>query len=184
MTIALDYPHDTRTHEPLQLTKRDIWRLAEDARSQVGGSKKPKLNFTDLAAKARKLRINGLELETRWEFAPGVHDERGHSVLGAIEYDPAVQRTALVYLNSAELADREDITRSTAAHELAHAISMPRVGLANATALRQRRSSLPYALSPLFAATDLQAQSAYPNGAQMNSWAPSWLRRTCCGGRC
>jgi hypothetical protein len=73
-------------------------------------------------AKSRNLRINGLALETRWEFASSLNDERGHTVLGVVEYDPAVHRTALVYLNNAELAERDDLTRSTAAHELGHAI--------------------------------------------------------------
>ena len=122
MSIQLDYPHDTRTHEPLLLTRRDIWRLAEDARGQLGTGASPVLTFADLVAATRQLRVNGIDLETRWDFAEDVRDDRGHKVMGSIEYDRAVRRTALIYLNSAELAERDEMIRSTAAHELAHAL--------------------------------------------------------------
>jgi len=122
VSIHLNYPHDTRTHEPLLLTRRDLWQLAEDARMQVAKQGSPLLPFADLVATARKLRINGIELETRWDFAEDVRDELGHQVMGAIDYDPGVRRTALIYLNSTQLADRDELIRSTAAHELAHAI--------------------------------------------------------------
>ncbi len=89
---------------------------------QVAKQPSPLLQFADLVATTRKLRINGIELETRWDFADDVRDERGHRVMGAIDYDPAVPRTALIYLNSTELAERDELIRSTAAHELAHAI--------------------------------------------------------------
>ena len=69
MSIHLNYPHDTRTHEPLLLTRRDLWQLAEDARMQVAKQGSPLLPFADRVATARKLRINGIELETRWDFA-------------------------------------------------------------------------------------------------------------------
>ncbi len=122
MTIVLDFPHDTRTHETLQLDRRDIWRLAEDARAQLGTSRTPQLQFADLVARTRNLRVNGVELLTAWNFEPKVLDERNRSMLGSIEYDPAVPRTAFLSLSSSELAERDDLVRSTAAHELAHAI--------------------------------------------------------------
>jgi hypothetical protein len=122
VTIILDYPHDTRTHEPLLLRRQEVWRMAEEAREQLCQRGSPQLDFTDLAAKARRLSINGIELETRWEFAERVVDDRGHAVLGAIAYEPSGPREALVHLNQAELAERVELVRSTAAHELAHAI--------------------------------------------------------------
>lgn len=122
MTLVLNYPHDTRSHEPLLLTRTDIWRLAEEAHLQVGRRDNPVLDFADLVTHTRDLRINGYQLETRWDFADDVSDPRGHKVMGAIEYDPAIRRTALIYLNSQEVAGQDELVRSTAAHELAHAI--------------------------------------------------------------
>ena len=122
MTIVLNYPHDTSSHQPLMLSSRDIWRLGEEARAQVDGGATPALSFTNLAARTRTLRINGLELQTYWAFEPEVRDDRGYAVMAAIEYDREVPRTALLSLNSTILAERDDVTMSTAAHELGHAV--------------------------------------------------------------
>ena len=122
MSVVLEYPHDTRSHQPLMLSTRDVWRLGEEARAQLGAGSEPSLTFTHLAARTRALCINGLELETCWAFEPDLRDDRDRSALGVIEFDPQVPRTALMCLNSRALAGREDITMSTAAHELGHAI--------------------------------------------------------------
>jgi hypothetical protein len=105
----------------LRLTQSELWQLGAEARAQLR-PREPKLDLTLLCSGARRLRINGFDLETRWETLPQVLDERGHPVLGAIEYDAELARIAQVSLNSAELQEREDLTLSTAAHELAHAV--------------------------------------------------------------
>jgi hypothetical protein len=122
MSISLDYPHDTRTHQPLDLTLRDIWRLGSEARSHVDRRANPCLDVRTLVTQTRSLRVNGIDLATHWVFASEVRDDRGHPVLGAIEFDPEVPQTALVSLNSTELAGSDERIRSTAAHELGHAI--------------------------------------------------------------
>lgn len=104
------------------LSTRDVWRLGEEARAQLDASSQPCMTFTHIAARIRTLRINGLELETCWAFEPDLRDDRNRSVMGVIEFDPEVPRTALMSLNSTALAGREDVTMSTAAHEFGHAI--------------------------------------------------------------
>lgn len=122
MTVVLEFPHDTNSHEPLMLSTWDVWRLGEEARAQLNASSVPCMTFTHVTARTRTLRINGIELETCWAFEPDLRDDRNRSVMGVIEFDPEVPRTALMSLNSTALAGREDVTMSTAAHELGHAI--------------------------------------------------------------
>jgi len=122
VTVVLEFPHDTNSHQPLMLSTRDVWRLGEEARAQLDAGSVPCMTFTHVAARTRTLRINGLELETCWAFEPELRDDRNRSVMGVIEFDPEVPRTALMSLNSTALAGREDVTMSTAAHEFGHAI--------------------------------------------------------------
>ena len=83
MTVVLEFPHDTNSHQPLMLSTRDVWRLGEEARSQLDAGSVPCMTFSHVAARTRKLRINGLELETCWAFEPDLRDDRNRSVMGS-----------------------------------------------------------------------------------------------------
>jgi hypothetical protein len=100
-----------------------VWRLAARARERLlAHPRRPKLDLARLITRCRKLRINGVVLDVVWDWQEPVTDRDGRPVLGATEYDDSCPGTALIYLNTGLLCDAEDLARSTAAHELGHAI--------------------------------------------------------------
>jgi hypothetical protein len=75
-----------------------------------------------VAARCRRLRINGITFETRFEFDEPVADCQGHPVLGATEYHDSCPDSALVYVNMSLIGDAPELARSTTLHELGHVI--------------------------------------------------------------
>jgi hypothetical protein len=99
-SVILNYPHDTRSLEPLPMRAEAIWQIGEVARCQVGLQRhRPKLDLARMIARTRQLRVNGLAFETRWDLGSDVTDDSGIPVLGATEYDESCPKTALIYLN-------------------------------------------------------------------------------------
>lgn len=61
-------------------------------------------------------------MQIAWDIDHEVLDDSGNDVFGACMHDPAAPGTIMIYVNSALLADRPEVQRSTAVHELGHAI--------------------------------------------------------------
>jgi len=122
MAIALNYPHDHRTLTPLRLSAWEIWQIAAEAREQVHPGPMPMLDVARLITRSAELSVNGQALRTLWDIREGVKDDGDVPVLDVIEFDRELPSTALVSLNKDFIAHRDELARSTAAHELGHAI--------------------------------------------------------------
>lgn len=121
--IILNYPHFRPSFEPRRLRAEEIWALGEAARTQIFGvTPRPKIDLTRLIKRSRQLRVNGLAFEAHWELGRPVVDDAGNPVMGAVEHDESWPEAAMIYLNGDEIRDRDDLGRSTAAHELGHAV--------------------------------------------------------------
>lgn len=121
--LVLNYPHVRSSLEPKRLRKEEIWQIGEVARSQIcGASQRPKVELARVVARARHFKVNGLSFVAHWELGRPVTDDMGNAVMGAVEYDESWPTAAMIYVNGDVIADRDDIARSTAVHELGHAI--------------------------------------------------------------
>jgi hypothetical protein len=119
---SFDYRHDSRSLEPAHLTAREVWRLGLRAREHLCRyPDHPRVDIAGLATRSRRLLVNGLQFETHWEFDGEVHDEGGNAAFGSVSHQPGGD-VAIIALNSALIGDRDELWRSTAAHELGHAI--------------------------------------------------------------
>lgn len=121
--IVLAYPHNQQSMEPKRMRAQAIWQVAEAARRQICVPRhRPKVDVDRLISRTRNMQVNGLAFETRWELGSAITDDLGNPVLGATEYDQSCPLTALLYLNRELVGDQDDLARSTAAHELGHAV--------------------------------------------------------------
>ena len=57
-----------------------------------------------------------------WDIEHDVRDNKGKPVLGLCEVDADAPDTVMISISGARLIDRPELFRSTAVHELAHAI--------------------------------------------------------------
>jgi hypothetical protein len=123
MTLTIAYPQVRATSEPLPLKASRIWELAAAVREQItGGRRILVLEVERLVARTRRMLVNGSLLRTQWDLDQDVLDDRGREALGVTEADSRVPGTILICLNAQLIAGRDYLERSTAAHELAHAI--------------------------------------------------------------
>lgn len=138
--LTLNYPHVRATYEPMRLRAVDIWALGEAARAQIlVGLPRAKVDVARIMKRTRQMCVNGLAFETHWEFAKALADDAGQPAFGATEHDDEWPSAAMIYLNAEQLHDRDDLSRSTAAHELGHAVfDTP------AWIYRKRQASLPF----------------------------------------
>jgi hypothetical protein len=121
--IVVNYPHWRPSFEPKRLCREDIWQLAESVRRQICGPiDRPKIAAARMLERTRRLKVNGVSFDVHWEFKGGLTDEFGNPVLGFTTHDERWSNAAMIYLNSDEIREREDLARSTAAHELGHSI--------------------------------------------------------------
>lgn len=121
--LILNYPHVRSSLEPKRLRKEEIWRIGEAARSQIcGATQRPKVDLARIVSRSRHFRVNGLIFDTHWELGRPVTDEAGNTVMGAVEYDESWPTAAMIYVNGEVIGDRDDLARSTAVHELGHAV--------------------------------------------------------------
>ena len=121
-TLVLSYPHLRPSLEPKRLRREEIWAVAEEARRQLCLGPKPKVDVAQIARRVVCLQVNGLAFELRWHFDRSVEDEAGQPVVGSVEHDPTWPAGATISIDSAFIGERDDLGRSTAAHELGHAI--------------------------------------------------------------
>jgi hypothetical protein len=121
--IVLNYPHFRPSLEPRPLRAAEVWSLGEAARRQCFGPvPRPKIEVGRLIARARHLQVNGVSFETHWELDRAVTDDTGEPVMGAVEHDESCPLAAMISLNGELIGGDDDLARSTAAHELGHAV--------------------------------------------------------------
>ena len=120
--LVLTYPHLRPSLEPKRLRREEIWVVAEEARRQLCRGPRPKVDVAQIARRAVFLQVNGLAFELRWQFDRSVEDEAGQPVVGSVEHDPTWPAGASISIDSAFIGERDDLSRSTAAHELGHVI--------------------------------------------------------------
>ena len=121
-TLVLSYPHLRPSLEPKRLRREEIWTVAEEARRQLCRGPRPKVDIAQIARRAVCLQVNGLAFELRWQFDRSVEDDAGQPVVGSVEHDPSWPAGATISIDSAFIGERDDLGRSTAAHELGHAV--------------------------------------------------------------
>jgi hypothetical protein len=121
--IVLDYPYWRPSFEPRHLKKEAIWTIGETAREQIcGPSQRPKIPVAHLMARTRKVRVNGIDVDLCWEIDGSLEDEFGQPTLGCTSHDERWPNGAVICLNGKEIGERDDLARSTAAHELGHGV--------------------------------------------------------------
>ena len=120
--LVLTYPHLRPSLEPKRMRREEIWAIAEEARRQLYRGPKPKVDVAQIARRVVCLQVNGLAFELRWHFDRSVEDEAGQPVVGSVEHDPTWPVGATISIDSAFIGERDDLGRSTAAHELGHAV--------------------------------------------------------------
>ena len=121
--LILNYPHIRSSLEPKRLRKEEVWQVGEAARSQIcGATQRPKVELARIVARAKHFRVNGLTFDAHWELGRPVTDDVGNAVMGAVEYDESWPTAAMIYVNGEVIGDRDDLARSTAVHELGHAV--------------------------------------------------------------
>ena len=171
--LVLTYPHLRPSLEPKRLRREEIWAVAEEARRQLCRGPRPKVDVAQIARRSVCLQVNGLVFELRWQFDRSVEDEAGQPVVGLVEHDPTWPAGATISIDSAFIGERDELGRSTAAHELGHAVFDVPAWIRNAQnttepATRRRRPS----------AMPLRRSTGW-NGAPTSSWARSWHRGPC-----
>lgn len=144
MAIEITYPCRA-SREPVRLSAKAIRALAANGRRLFSGHTPRPLEIDRLARRTERIRINGLPLRIEWDWGHPVHDPEGNPAWGVCEHDPAVPDTIMISLNGEVLGDRPELLRSTAAHELAHAIfDMPAaIGARHRCAFRSKAEPPP-----------------------------------------
>lgn len=121
-TAVFAYPHHSSSFEPSRLTARGIWRVGSDARDQFcRHPDHPCIDIAEVVLRSRRLLVNGVRFDTHWECSDAVIDDEGRAALGSVQHD-AGSDVATIALNPHLIGDRDDLWRSTAGHELGHAI--------------------------------------------------------------
>jgi len=123
MTLQVSYPHDRQSLEPRPMKASEIWSVAEDVRRQFLPRRPvPCFDLERLVRATRNMLVNGTAIATDWDFGRSVRDGAGREALGVTEADPALPGIVLISLNAELIAERDDLKRSTLAHELGHAL--------------------------------------------------------------
>jgi hypothetical protein len=123
MPIAVQYPHDPRTAAPRRLDEAAIRCLALQVRRQFGvPPDAPATAVGEVIRRSADVVINGRPISVAWDLAHPVHDETGAPVLGLCDVDPDEPDAAFVSINRAITTGRDDLLRSTVAHELGHVV--------------------------------------------------------------
>lgn len=139
MAAIIEYP-SFASGEPVRLSAQSILAIGAELRKRLFGFAVRPLDVAGLAQRASRLRVNGRDLRIAWDTEHAVHDDKGNAVLGVCAHDPCEPGTVLISLNGPVLADQPELLRSTAVHELGHAVfDMP--GAMAAGALRSFRSN-------------------------------------------
>ncbi len=121
-TIRVSYPR-YRSGEPRPMKTEAIWRIAAEMRRQVAFTPaRRRLDARAAIDRTRRLAVNGVVFDVIWDIAGTVHDEDGREVMGVCEHDAEEPDQVMISLNQGILGERPDLLRSTAGHELGHAV--------------------------------------------------------------
>jgi hypothetical protein len=139
--IEIAYP-SYASGEPRPMKAGAIRGLAAELRNRLFAASTKRIEVAQLTRRASRMRVNGREVHIIWDLAHRVHDSEGVPVLGVCEHDPQEPHAVMISLN-ADLAEETQLLRSTAAHELGHAIfDMPAaMGAGARRTFRTRRDS-------------------------------------------
>jgi hypothetical protein len=121
MAVRVNYPRG-RGGEPARLAAHEVRAIAVDLRRRLFGAAIRLVEVDELVRKASRMVINGREVEISWDLDNPVVDPEGAQVLGVCEHDPDVPDTAIIALNAKLVRDFPELRRSTAGHELGHAV--------------------------------------------------------------
>lgn len=121
MGAVVEYPCFA-SGEPGRLSAETVRSVATGLRRQLLGVVVHPLGIAQLVRRTKSLRVNGRTLRVAWDVEHAVHDDGGDGVLGVCEHDPDVPGTVMISLNAELLDERPELLRSTAAHELGHAV--------------------------------------------------------------
>lgn len=114
--------------EPHRLNTIALGLQAGALRQQLFGFLKGPLDVRSLAARTTTLVVNERRMRVAWDFDHEVRDEKGKRIFGLCEHDPEIPDLVMIGIDGPSLAERAEVCRSTAVHELAHAIfDMPAV---------------------------------------------------------
>lgn len=120
--ISACFRHSALTYEPVQLTNREIWGVAQQVRSQLGDPLNRQLELSGVEDRAGRFEVNGIRYNAIWDFDHDVRNARDEEVLGVTEYHDATPLHVLVSINGPRLNSAENLLRSTIAHELGHVV--------------------------------------------------------------
>ena len=146
--IEIAYPSHA-SGEPRPMKAAVIHAIAAGLRSQLFRGSARRIEVAELARRAARMRLNGRDVRVIWDLAHKVHDNKGTPVLGICEHDPQEPRAIMISLD-VTLADEPELFRSTAAHELGHAVfDMPAAIGAGARQTFRTRRDLCRAAAPI-----------------------------------
>lgn len=121
--IAASFRHSALTHQPVQLSSREIWAVAQRVRNQFPGNPLARrLELAGVEETAARFEVNGIRYGVLWDFDHRVRNAGDEEVLGVTEYHDATPLHVLVSINGPRLAAAEHLLRSTVAHELGHVV--------------------------------------------------------------
>jgi len=118
--VRVSYPHDPVTLVPARLRTSRVAGVAAAVREQLNLlPHRLDLELLQLVSRACALTVNGLPLRIVWDLGSTVKDDAGQPAYGSSE--AVADATVLIRLNVQIVGD-EHIARSTAVHELGHAV--------------------------------------------------------------
>ena len=121
--ITACFRHSALTHEPMLLSNREVWAVAQQVRNRC--CRDPlhrRLDLSGVEELAGRFEVNGIRFEVLWDFDHDVRNSEDMEVLGVTEYHDATPLHVLVSINGPRLRPAENLLRSTVAHELGHVV--------------------------------------------------------------
>lgn len=121
--ISACFRHSAMTYEPVQLSNREIWTVAQQVRGQLlADPLERRLDLDLVEEKAGQFEVNGIRYGVLWDFEHDVRNAEDTEVLGVTEYHDSTPLHVLVSINGPRLRDADYLLRSTIAHELGHVV--------------------------------------------------------------
>lgn len=118
--LFLEYRCNTQS-QPFYLKHSEVEQLAAKIRAQLLPDEADELPLASLA-KIDRLSVNGIAFELWVDTDHALIDEHGQSVLGICEFDPGAPDAVMVSVSPVSTGITEELTLSTFAHELGHAL--------------------------------------------------------------
>ena len=121
--IHLNYPHSPFWAVPDRLNARQVWAVAQVLRKCVSADAfQRRFDVESLVGLTEAMVVNGVAFGAHWDFEHEVRNEADQPVMGTTEFDPAQPDSVMVSINGVALAGRDELLRSTIAHEVGHVV--------------------------------------------------------------